>query len=186
VQHRIAADGLVSDVALSIDGTRLYVVVLTTDRASARLETVDPHTGAQLATPVEADSLLAPLATTGGLWDMWASGHSAGIEFRPAGNLSSAIRLRAGGSGGGEAVLPAISAGVAWLGGDGEIGCADPNTGALRATAHVGTGPGHSVLGYVSGMTALDGKVYAIFSGLIGGREEATLIEMTPPAACFK
>ena len=66
-------------------------------------------------------------------------------------------------------------------------GCivADPDTGAVRASAAVGTGRDGSVLGYISGMTALDRRIYAIFTGSAGGRYVTTLIEMTPPAACF-
>ena len=182
--RRISVDGLVSRVALSAHGERLYVVTLTTDRAATRLETLNPHTGRRLTAAVAASPLLGPLATSGGLWDTWAGGHGAGIEFRPLDDLSVAVRPDAGSSGGGLDVLPAISAGVAWLGGDRQIGCADPDTGVLRATVRIGRGPGGSVLGYVSGMTALAGKVYAIFSGSVG-RAESGLIEMTPPAGCF-
>lgn len=183
--RRVSVDGLVSRVAMSADGRRLYVVALTIDHAAVRLETLDPRTGERLAASIETDSILGPLATSGGLWDTWAGGHAAAIEFRPAHDLSAAVRPDPGSSGGGLDVLPAISAGVAWLGGDSQIGCADPSTGVVRATARIGLGPGGSVLGYVSGMTALVGKVYAIFSGSVGGRAESTLIEMTPPAGCF-
>lgn len=182
--RRISVDGLVSRVALSVDGELLYVVTLTADRAAARLETLDPRTGRRLTPPVAAGPLLGPLTTSGGLWDTWAGGHEAGIEFRPVDDVSAAVRPDAGSSGGGLDVLPAISAGVAWLGGDWRIGCADPDTGVVRAMARIARGPGGSVVGYVSGMTALAGKLYAIFSGSVG-EAESRLIEMRPPADCF-
>jgi hypothetical protein len=185
VRRRLSVDGLVSGVALNPDATRLYVITLTPDHFAARLETLDPRTGRRLAAATSSGPVLGALATSGGVWDTWAGGHAAGIEFRRASELASAIRPSAGASGGGEDVLPAISSGVAWLGGDGVIGCADPETGGLRATTRLGTGPGDSVLGYLSGMTAAGQSVFAIFHGSVGGRDETILIEMTPPAECF-
>lgn len=183
VVRRLTVDAPVSGVALSADRTRLYVA--TSSGAAGALETRDPRTGAPLAAPIANEPMLGLLPTAGGLWDTGAGGHAAGIEFRPRTALSAATRPRAGTSGGGLDVLPAMSAGVAWLGGSRELGCADPDSGALRADAPVGSSPNGSTPGYISGMAALNGKVYAIFSGSVHGRDETALIEMTPPHACL-
>jgi DNA-binding beta-propeller fold protein YncE len=185
VVRRLDVDGQLSGLAVSPDGTRLYVAIQEGGAPGpGRIETLDPRTGAALAAPVPTGGTPGGLqATAGGLWLTSSSGMHSGMAFLPDG----ANRLRpvnAGQSGGGLLTRPAFSDGAVWLGSYGTLGCADPGTGAIRARVPVGTDKRGDVIAGVSGLAALGGKVYAVYSGVNGGPESA-LIVMTPPAACF-
>ena len=84
----------------------------------------------------------------------------------------------------GSTTTPSVSGRVVWLGGYVSLGCADPDTGALRAQVPVGTDKRGDVIASISGLTVLNQKVYAVYSGVNGGPKSA-LIVMTPPAKCF-
>lgn len=180
------ADAEVDGLAVSPDGSRLYVAGAEAG-AGGRLETLDPTTGARLAGAVETGPISGLQATASGVWDTWTGGHGAGIEFRPAHDLASPVRPEGGGSGGGSVVAPTLSGGVAWLGGDSTIGCADPDTGRSRAHVSLGTTRAGEVVGYLSGLQSLGAHVYATFDDIQSrGGLITHLVELTPPTACFK
>lgn len=111
----------------------------------------------------------------------------ATITFQPYQGYQGLEALDAesgvGHSGGGTLTLPTLSDGVAWLGSTLQLGCADPDTGTLRAPLPVFSR--HGIAGAeISGLAALHGKVYAVYNGLNGGPANA-LIVMSPPAECF-
>lgn len=188
VQSTLTADQDVYGLALSPDGSRLYVATLS-EHAAPSLETLDPSTGAELAQPFRGNTMSGLVATAGGVWYLWGSGMSAGILFtRTDGTqvppvISHGQRdVDVGGSGGGFWAPPTVNGGVAWLGGDREIGCADPDTGTIRASTAVGTRFG-DVIGNVSSPTLIGHTLFAVFDDLNANR--TVLITMRPPAACF-
>lgn len=174
VQRTLRVDLPVSAVALSPDGTRLYVGMTT--GAGGELATLSPSTGTQLAPLFRDESMVGLIATPDGVWYGAAGGMSAYTAFmRKDGTVvhaSSSVGL----SGGGEDDPPTVSGGVAWLGGDAAIGCADAHTGALRAHAAVRR------QGYVSALTLVHHQLRAIFHNVNTGQR--ILIALIPPASC--
>jgi outer membrane protein assembly factor BamB len=151
-------------------------LIWTQGASSAQLLGLDPNSGAVLATDVVGEPSIGLQATAGGLWSTVAGGHEARIGFRPAIGSAPPGELGAGTSGGGFDVLPTISGGVEWLGGYGAVGCADPDTGEMRARATTPARPP----AYLSAITVADGHVYALY----GLGDRSRLISLRPPAAC--
>jgi hypothetical protein len=186
VAHQLTIRHPISSIAMSADGTRLFV---GTQQGSipgpGQIETLDPTTGSPLAAPVRGVAMVLGLqATSGGLWYTSIGGMQAAIGFQPyQGHEALNSESGVGHSGGGTLTFPSISDGVAWLGSTDELGCADPDTGALRAHLPVGSRHG-LVSAEISGLTVLDGKVFAVYNGINGGPANA-LIVMRPPAKCF-
>jgi streptogramin lyase len=186
VAHRLTVGPRISSIAMSADGTRLYVATQPgRSPGPGQIETLDPRTGARLAAPL--DSGLAVIyglrATAGGLWSTSLGGMHAVTGFQPYHARHPVSTYGVGMSGGGALTLPSISNGVAWLGSTDELGCADPDTGTVRARVPIGTKHGLTIAA-ISGLAVLNGKVYAAYNGINGGPANA-LIVMTPPAKCF-
>ena len=132
-ERHLDVPGQVTGVSLSPDGTRLYVASRPRRGTSGTVRVLDPNSGAVLES-TEGNPALGPQATAGGVWLTESGGMAAGIGFMPIEKRAHTPSLRgAGASGGGFDVLPTISGGVAWLGGYGSVGCADPVSGRLRA-----------------------------------------------------
>ena len=185
VTHQLTIAHQISSIAMSADGTRLYVATeLGSVPGPGQIETRDPRTGSPLAAPMRGlDVGLGLQATTGGIWYTSASGMQAAIGFQPYGTYRPHSVEGVGRSGGGALTFSSVSGGVAWLGSADQLGCADPDTGTLRARVPVGSSHG-MVIAAISGLAALDGKVFAVYNGINGGPANA-LIVMTPPSKCF-
>lgn len=182
LQVHLTAGGPVSGVALPADGSMLYVSLVS--GTSGRLELFDLYRSAAPTARSAVNGASGDLVgTAGGIWYLGAGGMTAQIAFARGPALTAGPSLTAGTSGGGDDVGPQLSGGVLWLGGDDEIGCADPDTGRQRASTPVGTSRGGDTAGYIDGMSAVGGKVYALYRGVNAGPKYA-LIEMTPPRAC--
>jgi hypothetical protein len=175
VERHLDVAGEVTGVSLSPDGSRLYVANTPRLSVDGVVRMLDPNTGAVLDSG-ESNPALGLQATAGGVWFTSAGGHEAQIEFQPAGNSSPPPISGAGVSGGGDDVLPTISGGVAWLGGYGSAGCADPVTGKLRART---TRSVHRPE-YLNSITVAAGHVYALY----GVGDRSRLVTLRPPAAC--
>ncbi len=186
VTHQLTIAHRITSIAMSADGSRLYVATRTGGLPGpGQLETLDPQTGSAVGAPVRTGEVdLGIQATAGGIWSTDAGGMQAVIAFTPyQGHQSPIYQGGVGSSGGGALTFPSVSDGVAWLGSTGQLGCANPDTGTLRARVPVGTRNGVVIAG-ISGLVVLHGKVYAVYQGINGGPSNA-LIVMTPPAKCF-
>ncbi|MGN6609097.1 MAG: hypothetical protein ACTHMS_19050 [Jatrophihabitans sp.] len=171
-------DAPVTGLAVAPDGTRLFVAVRGDD-GSARLEVRDPATGRLLSGPTTAGPLLGLVGTTGGLWSTAASGNGAQIQFAPTTRLDTPTPAAAGDSGGGYDTTATVSGGAVWIGGNGTLACADPDSGRVRASVSFAQASGDAV--YLDGVTVL-GRT-AVATVLADGT--ARVATLTPPAACF-
>ena len=175
IQHTLAVGQPVSALALSPDGSRLYVG-LATSGAGGTLAVLDPNNGVEMAPQFHDEAIVGLAATAGGVWYGAAGGMSAYIGFMHTDGTVVRNSAAIGASGGGEDDPPTISGGLAWLGGYSAVGCADPDSGALRAHAAVGT------QGYVSALTLVHHNLFAIFFDVNSGKR--MLITLRPPASC--
>jgi hypothetical protein len=174
-------DGPASSVAVSPDGSKLYVGLTASD--SFRLQTYDlasgaptVQTGSSRMTSGGAGNLVA---TSGGVWGTAGSGMSEWVWFAPGGDLSSSFHVTQG-AGGGLYSLPAVADGAVWIGGTHMLACADPGTGKLRASAAVPAD--HSVVEYFGSVTYAGGHAYSYY--LDERAQQSGVAALTPPAAC--
>jgi hypothetical protein len=170
-----------SSVAVSPDGSRLYVSTVNQAAGVFRLLTYDLAEGGvrvgSSTMSVGAGGNL--VATTGGAWGTLGSGMSEWVWFAPGGNLSSASPVTRG-AGGGLISLPSAAEGAIWIGGTQTLACADPDTGKVRAS---GTIPAdHGTAEYFGSVVYAGGHAYTYYvdtqSGLQG------LATVNPPASC--
>jgi hypothetical protein len=169
-------------VAVSPDGSRLYVGTIPSDPAgSFRLLIYD------LATGVLANSSRMPaggagnlVATAGGVWGTDGSGMSDWVWFAPRGDLSRSFRVGLG-AGGGLGSFPSLSGGAVWVGGTHNLVCASPATGAVRASTVIPADRG--IVEYFGSVTVLSGgRAYALFQD--SRTQLSGLATLTPPSAC--
>ena len=183
VTHRISVTaGRVSSVAVSPDGSKLYVgVVPSTPSGSFRVLVYDVATGIQASSsqmPVGGAGNL--VATDGGVWGTTGTGMSQWVWFAPGGDLTRSFRVSQG-AGAGLSSVPVYSGGVVWVGGSHELICASPSTG--RALARTSIPTDHSVVEYFDSATVLSsGHAYALYQD--NAAHLAGVASLTPPAAC--
>jgi hypothetical protein len=169
-----------SSVAVSPDGSRLYVSIESAD--VLLLQTYDlTRGGVQVGSSrlsVSAGGSL--VATSGGAWGTLGTGMSDWVWFARGGDLSSALPVTRG-AGGGLVSLPALAGGAVWIGGTHTLACANPATGKVRASGTIPTD--HGTAEYFSSVAYAGGHAYAYYidnqSGLQG------LATLNPPASCM-
>jgi len=174
--------GRASSVAVSPDGSKLYVGIAAKGASTPfRLvvfnlpsDTIASQTA--LASGGNGGNLVA---TSGGVWGTTGSGHRAWVWFAPNGNLSRAVQVGLG-AGGGLSSFPSYSGGVVWVGGTGDVVCADPATGQVRAKAVIPAD--HGVAQYFASPVISGGQAYSSYQ--TDASQQTGLARMTPPAAC--
>ena len=142
--HRInLAAGRASSVAVSPDGSKLYVGVAPS--GSFQLLVYDVATGIQASSSQLSIGGAGNLvATDGGVWGTTGTGMSEWVWFAPGGDLTRSFRVSQG-AGAGFSSVPVYSGGVVWVGGSHELICASPATGHALARTFIPTD--HSVAG---------------------------------------
>ena len=183
VTHRISVTaGRVSSVAVSPDGSKLYVgVVPSTPSGSFQLLVYDVATGSQASSSqLSVGGAGNLVATDGGVWGTTGTGMSQWVWFAPGGDLTHSFRVSQG-AGAGLSSVPVYSGGVVWVGGSHELICASPSTG--RALARTSIPTDHSVVEYFDSATVLSsGHAYALYQD--NAAHLAGVASLTPPAAC--
>ncbi len=172
--------GPASSVAVSPDGSRLYVSTFATAGQTFSLLVYDNAS----AMPLASSSMSIGgggnlVATSGGVWGTVGTGMSGWVWFAPGGDLSHSFRVTRG-AGAGLASVPTFSGGAVWIGGSHTLACADPATGKILASATIL--PDRSVLRYFGRVTVLGGHAYSDY--LDNRAQRAGVARMTPPAAC--
>jgi hypothetical protein len=179
VDRRISvSEGPVNSVAVSPDGSRLYVIV-----GSLRMLTYNPATGAQLgssALPGLTSTAGNLVATSGGVWGTAGVGMSQWTWFAPDADLTRAIHVTQG-TGDGANSVPTFSGGAVWLGGQHTLACYDPATGQVRASATIPTDNG--VAEHFGGVVTVGVSAYALYLDQAAAHQ-AGLARLTPPPAC--
>jgi PQQ-like domain len=173
--------GPASSVAISPDGSRLYVSIAVPNAETFKLLTYDLTRGdAQVGSSRMSVGVGGSLvATSGGVWGTFGSGMSEWVWFAPGGNLGSALPVTRG-AGGGLISLPSVADGAIWIGGTHTLACADPDTGKVRASGPIPAD--HGTAEYFGSVAYAGGHAYASYvdtqSGLQG------LATVNPPASC--
>ena len=180
VTHRISLTaGRASSVAVSPDGSKLYVAVAPS--GSFQLLVYDVATGIQASSSqLSVGGAGNLVATDGGVWGTTGTGMSEWVWFAPGGDLTRSFRVSQG-AGAGFSSVPVYSGGVVWIGGTHELVCASPATG--RALARTAIPADHGVLEYFDSATVLSsGRAYALYQD--NAAHLAGVASLTPPAAC--
>ena len=180
VTHRISLTaGRASSVAVSPDGSKLYVAVAPS--GSFQLLVYDVATGIQASSSqLSVGGAGNLVATDGGVWGTTGTGMSEWVWFAPGGDLTRSFRVSQG-AGAGFSSVPVYSGGVVWVGGSHELICASPSTGHALARTSIPTD--HSVVEYFDSATVLSsGRAYALYQD--NAAHLAGVASLTPPAAC--
>lgn len=173
-QHSL--DGHVGGLAVSPDGSRLYVGLNVGGGGTATLLALDIRHGLSTIskTPLARGLVTDLLATSGAVWATLDDS----VYVTPLTDLSHNRAVIGGGGG-----LPAtatLAGGVVWLSGLGSIACADARTGAVRAQAN-SSGWGNMAR-YVGSVQLVAGHWLGSYgTNFSSDRGLATL---TPPARC--
>jgi hypothetical protein len=152
---------------LAVRGDRVYVGT-GAGEGSGDLLTYDSSTGDLLNTVPNLGAISAITATNGGLWVTTSSGMSAEVTFNE--------RFVQPGGGGIEPTV-GVFGNTAWLGGTGNIQCADADTGVVRARASTQT---REASEFFTDLVVASGHVFA----RTGGSGNMYIVELHPPAAC--
>jgi hypothetical protein len=172
--------GTANSVAVSPDGSTLYVGVNTTsgdfELLVYKLANDVMTDSTTLRGTVYASNLVA---TPGGVWGTAGVGMSEWTWFAPGGDLSRAVRIGQG-VGAGVASVPNYDGGVVWVGGSHTLSCASPANGRVLDTVTLPTD--HSVVEYFSSPAVVGGHAYSVYQD--PQSQQSGLVRMTPPAAC--
>ena len=175
--------GAASSVAVSPDGSRLYVgVAPSTPSGSFQLLTYDLATAVQTASSKMAVGGAGGnlIATSSGVWGTIGVGMTERVWFAPNANLSQFVIVSQG-AGAGLDSVPTFSSGVVWIGGSHTLACADPATGRVLASTAIPTDNG--VVEYFGNVTvASSGRTYALYQSQAA--QQSGVATLTPPAAC--
>lgn len=175
-------DGPIADLAVTPDDTRLYVTSNVANTMFSRVNVLDPDTGTATEDAITLDTGTGYdgiAASPGGIWLQSGSGMTDWREFRPTSDLAHVTRPVTY-AGGGFATTATVTRGVVWLGGTTKLLCADPRTGAVRATARV-PAPHHDAAN-ISRITAAGGHLFAYY--VADATPSPLLITLDPPARC--
>jgi hypothetical protein len=184
VIKQISVSGLASSVAVSPDGSKLYVgTVPSTPASSFQLLTYDPATGSQLPSYAMADIASGGgnlIATSGGVWGTVGVGMTERVWFAPGGDLTRVVWVSQG-VGAGLDSVPRLSGGTIWIGGSQRLACADPATGRVLASTAIPTD--RSIVEYFGSVTvAGNGRAFALYQNQAA--QQSGVAILTPPAAC--
>jgi hypothetical protein len=174
--------GPASSVAVSPDGSRLYVgTVPSTPSSSFQLLTYDLSTGVQTASSrMTVGSAGNLIATSGGVWGTAGIGMSEWVWFAPGGDLSGSFHVSQG-PGAGLDSVPTFSGGAVWIGGSHTLECANPATGRVLASTAIPTDS--SIVEYFGSVTvAGNGRTYALYQNQAA--QQSGVATLMPPAAC--
>ncbi len=181
-RFRVTA-GSVSDIAVNPAGTRLYVTLNPGSLTNARLEILDPKTGDARRPSIRLTSgggYRGLAASDGGVWiETGAGGTGDALDFRPAGDLSRPLGPLTT-AGGGWSTSVAVYRDVVWVSGITRVACADPRTGAVRASVRVPAPHGDAA--NLSGITRAGGRVFAHFDTDAGPGN--VLLRLPSPRRC--
>lgn len=178
IQQSVSFD---SSVAVSPDGSRLYVSIADPSAETFELLTYDLTRG---GVPTGSSRMSVGLggslvATSGGVWGTIGSGMGEWVWFAPGGNLSSASPVTRG-AGGGLVSLPSVAQGAVWIGGTHTLACADPGTGKVRASGTIP--PDHGTAEYFGSVAYAGGHAYAYYADTQSGLQGLATVD--PPASC--
>ena len=183
IMHRYQVrGGLMADLAVSPDDSRLYVTLNVANSMVSRLEVLDPDTGAVTAAPIPLDGgtgFGGITASAGGIWLQTGSGMSDWLNFLPSSNLTRTSQPVTN-AGGGLMTTSTVTRGVVWIGGMTKLACADPRTGSVRATVSVPTP--HRDAANISRITVAGDHLFAYYVAGVGPSK--LLITLHPPARC--
>jgi DNA-binding beta-propeller fold protein YncE len=183
VVHRFRLSGEpIADLAVSPDGARLYVTSNIAKSMRSQLAVLNPNTGAATVRPITLDGgtgFGGIAASAGGVWLPTGSGMSDWLAFRRSSELAHPSRPLTH-AGGGFVTTSTVTDRVVWVGGTTTLACADPQTGAARATARV-PAP-HDDAANISRITVAGGRLFAYY--LADAGPSRLLIVLHPPARC--
>jgi hypothetical protein len=172
--------GPASSVAVSPDGSKLYVGTASSSSSPFRLLIFDLANGTEVgASSINTGGAGNLVATSGGVWGTAGVGMSEWAWFAPDGDLSRSVRA-GGGGGGGLYSIPTLSGGTVWISGSRTLVCASPATGAPLSTARVPTD--HNITENFGSIAMVGGHVYAYYQN--PQAQQFGLARMTPPPAC--
>ena len=171
--------GKTSSVAVSPDGSKLYVGTGSSTSFRLVVFNLPSDTIANESTLTSGGAGGNLVATSGGVWGTTGSGHSESVWFAPNGNLARAVQVGQG-AGGGWSSFPSYSGGVVWVGGTGDVVCANPATGQVLAKADIPAD--HGVAQYFASPVVSGGQAYSYYQ--TDASQQTGLARMTPPAAC--
>jgi hypothetical protein len=170
--------GQANSVAVSPDGSKLYVGIGPT-RFRLLVYDLPGHVLAGSSALTDGGYAGNLVATSGGVWGTTGSGHLEWAWFAPGGDLTRAVRVGEG-AGGGFSAYPSYSGGAVWVGGDGDLVCASPVTGQVRASAAI---PGdRGVAQFLASPVVSGGRTYSSYQ--TDASQTSGLVRLTPPAAC--
>jgi hypothetical protein len=173
----ISAPGPVSSIAVSPDGSRLWVG--SSSSYSFRLTAYSTSSGAQLLTSSSGSGSGGNLiATSGGVWGTFGFAMSERVWYAPGGDLSQLRTVTQPGSGAQDAA-PTMAGGLVWLGGTRQLACLN-GSGSLLASAPIAADNG--VPRHFGSLTAVNGHIYATYTDDRG--HYAGIAILSPPAAC--
>lgn len=179
VNQRAAVNGLIGAVAVSADGTKVYVAVNPQGSNAAELDLLavrhNLSTVSQAALP--GAPVTGLLVSSGGIWATFAGGHADSVWYLPSSNLSHGQVVSSGG--GGTPSTVTLAGGAVWLGGPNTVACADPATGAVRDQAAVTVQLGQPR--YFADIVLIDGHWLASYQT----NGTTALATFMPPAACL-
>jgi hypothetical protein len=171
--------GKASSVAVSPDGSRLYVGIASSTSFKLLVYDLASDTVVGSSTLTSGGSGGTLVATSGGVWGTTGSGHSEWTWFAPNGDLTRAVQVGRG-AGGGWISYPSYSGGTVWVGGSGDLVCASPATGKVLATAAIPAD--RNVAQYFGSPVVSGSRVYSDYQ--TDASQLSGLVRMTPPAAC--
>jgi hypothetical protein len=174
--------GKASSVAVSPDGSKLYVGIESSLSAPFKLLVYDLPTDNVVgsSTLTEGGAAGNLVATAGGVLGTTGSGHGEWVWFAPGGDLARASMVGQG-AGGGWDVYPSYSGGVVWVGGTGALVCASPTTGQVLARTEIPADQGSAQ--FLSSPVVADGQGYSSYQTNVPGQISG-LARVTPPTAC--
>ncbi len=181
VERQTTVDGLVGGMAVSPNGTRLYVAVNVPSRNTAHLLVLDTEHGLSVLSnaPLAGGTVRSLLVTGGGLWTTTNTGHEDNIRFARWTDLAhSRLVSYVGG------LSVTLAGGRVWVGGSADVLCVDASTGTVRDRQSVESMMG---LPYSFGSVQLvAGHWLAAYLAPddFNGGENTGLATFTPPPSC--
>ncbi|HLG66508.1 MAG TPA: hypothetical protein VKV36_01390 [Acidimicrobiales bacterium] len=179
VETELDAGDEITSLSTDPSGALLYTGGDPPSRSGMIVTEYDARTGRQLDHSDQEDAVAAGTvaATDGGVWVSYRSGMAGGAQELSSADLATIAPPPGSGNSFGTfaqimGVWSSVSDGVLWLTSATGLTCADPATGAVRASEALAGSDG------LSDPIASGGLLYAVPSS--GG-----VVAMTPPKACF-
>ena len=174
--------GVVDSVAVSPDGSKLYVAVNANGAFS--LVVYNAATGAQVPGSAMTGGGSGYVggylvATSGGVWFSTGAAMTQQVWFAPGGNLSHPRTITSGANGGLDSV-PTYVNGVVWIAGTQALECLDPSTGQVRGQTAIPADA--SIPEHFGSIAFAGGQAFATYQD-----DHAQLVgvaAVTPPSTC--